>query len=767
MDKPVTNEMPSAAASANKQPPMSPAPDGGGVLPYGGNNFPAPNKFQGTTGQSFFAEGGVVGDQAPEQAPAPAADLSSIVRGALQYGRNQSGLPTSFDQGPDAQPAAPTPSFDDGGVVPDVPQEGAPDPSMEQPQQQGGSSMPDPRKAMSYLTGDGAIAADIVSALGNGVDPDGTMDPGERFSKTLTQAPSPDAAWGILQHGRTRFNAYSAAAKVAMDRGDLGRAAMYATQAFDHAPTGQSVKFAPGQGGLMMTTRPYPSAAQQAPAPAYGMGGAVDASNPDNTAAEDNEQDQSFADGGEVEEPDSEGVIPSDAPSETPDDELTTGGVNTANTNNGAGYTSWSDPATTNAAGNKTWQEHMVAQPDARSSIRTQGPQPATLTGQQVKALLDAGYDKIIEGAMEQSAPPGTPDDDVTGSATAPGFDPNDPMTGAPQPDWSYSPISGAVDAVKNWWNKPSNPDMDAPAESNPMLRGAIDTTKKWWNDNDPKKVGMRGFSGPKPAGPEAGVMKTVPEAPPAQQEPADYGEEQTHDTSQLQPKPKSEPTAPAAPPKRPDDEWQTRYETLQRRANQLFPMVGGDMGRRQAYIDREMGLEGGHRDKMELEQVKANNKATEGAANRGSRETIAHERVESSELRNRGNNMSKERIAAAQQLTKMYEGAQGREASILKTRLINSPDFENSPEFKATLAQLQKQSGKSPDAIMDMLALMQKGGGQGGPSQGPSPQGQQGQGQAQSAVARAPSGTVFRDKEGRQFVKRDDGKLYPIQGAQ
>lgn len=881
MNTPITNEMPSAAGSANRQPPMSPAPDGGGVLPYGGNNFPAPNKFAATTGQSFFA---------------------------------------------------------DGGVVPDVPQEGVPDTSTDQ-QPQGGSPMPDPRKAMAYLTGDGAIAPDIVDALGRSVDPDGTMDAGERFTKTLMQAPSPDAAWGIMQHGRTRFNAYSAAAKVAMDKGDMGRAAMYATQAFDHVPTGQSVKFAPGRGGVTMLTKPHGGAQPASNSKAFGMGGTVDASNPDNSAEDDSGEDPSFADGGVVGD---EPMVSEDLQDRNIVDpyqgggllEVIKGGLGYGRAQNGMpdkfdnrapthaernplhpmgnaptisdsrrSPTSFSSTVSAGKAGGaedepQEWgsslpyseniedrrAEHgegwagkdngptlegigegytnnarmMRQEQDQQGVARNSGvvrkqrafadggevdgeegviptevpedttapeadqpadttttgatPTPAQLNRQQLIALLDAGYDKIIEGAMEQPAPEGTPDD-VTGAVT-PEFNPSDPMAGPPQKDPRTNPLGGVVDTVKNWWNSAPNPAMNEP-ESGPVTRGVVDTVKGMFKEPTgrerenvaspddilgypiaaAKKVGQvaadvgraavdarnwptapmgPGWSRPEPkapAGPSAGVIGPTPGAPegrsgtggPTRVNPLDpMGEPPTADAPTgpvadptMYRQPQKDPQLTAPNWDTPQQKWERQYNTLLQQAQRIWPNASQE-AQRVAYITGQMQGDQSHRQKMELEQTKEGAKAQEGQAKRTSAEGIAHDRIASSELRSRANLMSRERVVAAQQMVKMFEGSHNRELSMIKARLGNNPDFENTPEFKSAVAAISKAANKPPDAVMDMLSVLQ------GSTQAPR------QTQPQPQGGAAPDGPVRIKKtaDGRQFKIFSDGSGEEIKGA-
>lgn len=257
---PVSNEMPSASASPNRQPPTAPASDGGGVLPYGNNkSFPAQGKSNSTTGTPFFAEGGPVGGD-------PA-------RAAFAYGRRKMGLPVDFENGGGGEP-----SFDDGGVVPDP--SAAPSPQ--------GQAV-DPHSALKYLAGDGALSPDVVLTMEAMADPDGSMDDTDRLDAVLGKAPSPDVAFGVLQHHRTKYNSYTAAARVAAEKGDFAKAAAYANKAHASVP-GSRRRFSPTAGGLHMTS------GSQGGEQAFGQGGSVDSSNPENMDTQDT--DQSFEDGG-------------------------------------------------------------------------------------------------------------------------------------------------------------------------------------------------------------------------------------------------------------------------------------------------------------------------------------------------------------------------------------------------------------------------------------------------------------------------------------
>jgi hypothetical protein len=93
-------------------------------------------------------------------------------------------------------------------------------------------------------------------------------------------APDDEARFGLIQHYRTKYNGFAAAAKAALNRGDMGEAAQQSTKAMDSVPNGERTQFAPAANGLAMLSRP-----------AFGEG-----------RPQSQPQQQSFEDGGEVEE---------------------------------------------------------------------------------------------------------------------------------------------------------------------------------------------------------------------------------------------------------------------------------------------------------------------------------------------------------------------------------------------------------------------------------------------------------------------------------
>lgn len=336
--------------------------DGGAGLSGGGGHGPSMGGSMafddgGEVDDGDGDEGGSEGGMAPtgDQNSQSTVDPMSIIKQALSFGRQSMGLPQNFsnpqqgNQGsvsgqahrlvqPNAADQEPgsylrpqsgqgfqgpsgndlgntnmaqnggqddqTASLEDGGEIPD------PSQSQGQPQDQmgAGSQLPDPRKTISYLAGAGGVQPEIADALEQHIDPQGQMEPAERTLKAIMAAPTPEAQFGLMQHYRTRANAYSGAARAALDQGNMAQAAQHATAAFANIPTGYNVKFAPARGGLAVQASKIGAGqqgAQQGPQQSMSDGGAVDADNPAVMM-------KSYDDGGEVtdDDDDDQGVLP-------------------------------------------------------------------------------------------------------------------------------------------------------------------------------------------------------------------------------------------------------------------------------------------------------------------------------------------------------------------------------------------------------------------------------------------------------------------------
>ena len=219
----------------------SAAPQGGGVLP-------GPQRQQARS----FDEGGVVPTEdgavgVAQGADAATMDPTQTVAKTLAYGRRKFGLPASFyvPQGGGQQ------AFDGGGMVNEDTGNG----TGVLPDVTGDGNTPDPRQTLMYLTGAGNLAPDIVTALEQRIDPQGSMAPGERAMAALSSGLTPDTAFGLMQHYRTRYNAYAGGARAALSQGNLAQAAANGTQALGNIPTGYDIRFAPARDGVAMTAR--------------------------------------------------------------------------------------------------------------------------------------------------------------------------------------------------------------------------------------------------------------------------------------------------------------------------------------------------------------------------------------------------------------------------------------------------------------------------------------------------------------------------------
>lgn len=333
---------------------------GGGVLPaaasFGQSTASTASEgrsnrgFNAATGEPSLADGGVVpedtdNDQDDDTVPhdesqesAPVDTGMDVIKQALQFGRQSMGLPVDFFGTGNS-----TQSFDDGGAV-------MPEDENQVTDAVTNTQPPvNPQNTLKYLLGDGAVSPEIARALEQHVDPQGMMSPAERAVAAVQSAPNPEAQFGMLQHYRTKHNAYAGAARAALDQGNMGAAARYATQAMANVPTGKSVSFAPARGGLAMMSRPV--AGKQR---AFDDGGAVDVTNP--TVLEKQKSGgrmPGFDDGGEVAQEDT-GVLP---PEETTaDSEI----------------------------------------PEAATPTEGETP-PQVIPADQAKSLMSAGFDKIAE----------------------------------------------------------------------------------------------------------------------------------------------------------------------------------------------------------------------------------------------------------------------------------------------------------------------------------------------------------------------------------
>lgn len=153
----------------------------------------------------------------------------------------------------------PNQGYDDGGDV-DAPSSGGmpAQPQTNQPTPQPGQvkAQQNPRSLVGYAMGSDAVTPDIAQAMEAKVDPQGQMDGTTRKMLAIASAPDQQTQWGMMQHYRQKFNAYSAFARAAAQGtpqkpADLGAATQAANAAFENVPDGTQTTFQPHQGGVV------------------------------------------------------------------------------------------------------------------------------------------------------------------------------------------------------------------------------------------------------------------------------------------------------------------------------------------------------------------------------------------------------------------------------------------------------------------------------------------------------------------------------------
>lgn len=616
---------------------------------------------------------GVIPTQGAQGAQSATMDPMALVRAGLQYGRKQAGLPEQFYGG--------TPSFADGGMVPDP---------------GGQSSMPDPQKAMSYISGDGAIAADIVDALENDADPDGTMDPSERTMTVFGKAGTPDGASGLLAHYRTRYNGYSGAARAALSQGDLAGAAHYATQAFASVPTGHSTRFAPAEGGLSMTTTKHGVSDQS-----FSQGGTVDASNPDSMSENEStdgsvDEDPSYDKGGLV-------TLDHDTPDDDPRYNTLPGSENIEDRRNqanegkvyknrhngkfdldGEDYNDrYVEPSTASFGETGVIRKQRAfdeggpvdGAPIPDESDGSYGaPPPAVLQAQQVDQLLSAGFDKTLEQALGVG--------DVGKLDQAMDADPGGLVSGASN---LFNTIKKGAAKPLTDMGQPGSPLRDAGKGEGVIQEGMPedDIGPPVTAPVTPQPAGASDYDEYAQSGERLGQAPAVKERGPASTR-------------------AGAPTEKAKDPAAEDPEMQ-KYNKYLRVANQMFPWMSQSR-EREAYIARRMHDAETQEGKERLEgskgEVKTNLQTQKGEQQRG----LQTEKITHQDMRNHQNNLTRARIAAAHEAERRYDQAQQREAQVMRTRMGADQDYVTSDDFKAKIAALAKAAKVSTDVVYDGL---------------------------------------------------------------
>lgn len=644
-------------------------------------------------------------------------DPMALVKAGLSYGRKQAGLPEQFYGG--------TPSFADGGVVPD--------PS-------GQSAMPDPQKAMSYISGDGAIAADIVDALENDADPDGTMDPSERTMAVFGKAGTPDGASGLLAHYRTRYNGYSGAARAALSQGDLAGAAHYATQAFASVPTGHSTRFAPAEGGLSMSTSKHGESD-----PSFSQGGTVDASNPDNMMGDETtdtsaEEDPSYAGGGPVtldhDTPDDDtryNTLPESGNIEDRRNQSNEGKVFKKRHDgkfdlDGEDYADRYVQSSIPSFGETGVIRKQRAFDDgglvdnASVSDESDGsfgaPPPAVLQAQQVDALLSAGFDKTLEQALGV--------EDV-------GSNPSGPAQGR-----TYSnPLKGLGEGISNIWDKvkagASKPLTDmgqppAPVRDAGKGEGVI---QEGIPEDDigpvsatvtPQPAGASDYDEYAQSGEKLGQAPTTREKVAPKAASAKSGNSYTD--------------AAAA-----DPEMQ-KYNKYLRVANQMFPWMSQSR-EREAYIARRMHDEDTQSGKEKLVGMQTQGKVDLNTNNNEVKKEIATGNNQSRDARQERALLNKDQIANLQANVKLMSANQQGAIKMMGQKLMGVEGYSGTEEYKKEQARLAQETQRTPEQIRQMVLAASN------PGQAP---------QQSAAPSKFPIGTVKTDPSGVTWIKKATG---------
>lgn len=694
-----------------------------------------------------FDDGGAVdpqneSDGTGAQGNAP-LDPMSFVKQAAAFGRKQMGLPQNFSAGPGSGGDQEM-GFDDGGVVPD-----------QQPQggvTGGGNGDPnavDPRKAIAYLAGDGAVSPEIANALEQHVDPQGQMDPADRTMAALQKAPSPEAKFGMLQHYRTQYNGFSAGARAAMDKGNPGQAAMLATQAFDHTPTGYKVHFAPAQGGIAVSARKLGADRYQQPSmdKARGLGLPSKMVEPQDEQGRDMQYDmqqdaqspmeqQGFAGGGPVDEagnlaqrsaPDSRGVM-----DDYDEADYTQGGRGNGNMPDTAARIVRAAPEGAmervvdgvNSSEPSTNIEDRRGESGLRSAVRN-------VTGYADGGVVDE--DDGDNGVIPQAAPEADEG-------------PQEEPAEAPQPqdDQNSTQVLSAQQfhaLMKAGYDKPIDDGWDGLLQSVAGAEGPTSSNRLGpvtnpngtpYDFKNAPVVGGQSDQGASPA-----LQKQMNTPTPLSQVAAAQTAEQDK-----------------AKPDEREQKFAAQKARIEKLAAQLYPWAS-QSDQRNAYIahalDQYMGSE------QKIDQQGAQNKGAIAATREVNRLTIAREAEIGKNNRATDAHDTRMSIAQLQAATRQWTTSQQEVGRQFGRMLANNPSLANDPQKAWTQAQaLAKQNGIDPQALMQVGQHL---------SGNKAPSGQQGQGggQGQPTVVVFPKGPYA----GKPMMRLPDGTYRLAPGAQ
>lgn len=778
--------------------PMGGASNNGGEYGMDGGGLSTSSSYGGSSGgssggsMSAYDGGGEVPDDAEQdgvgtQQGAQAATLDPMmaIQRTLAYGRKKMGMPANFTQGPGSEQ-----SFDDGGEV-DTGEEtsgsGVIQPQTPQGAQPGGG-MPNPQHTLMYLTGAGNVSPDIADALEKKLDPQGQMDASTRTLHAIASAPSPDAAFGLMQHYRTRYNAYAGGARAALDQGNAGQAAAHATQAFQNIPTGYDVRFAPAQGGIAMSAKKL--GPQQSAQPAMEDGGEVGAfdrlgddhlsdnvedrreegvtsktgtlpetdANNQRRALGDAQQKESgpvdegvvrkskmkvvsYDDGGEVDEDEGDGgVIPTQTTNEPPDPSM-------------------DQPA--QAEPEQDWGQPNVLTPDQFKKVVTAG----------YDKPLDDGFSKFMSSILQAMNPvgsaqaaqprgvgmygqPSTPSNDQSQGVPLPAPRP-DGAPGGPDDNGALGNVLGPasrgdfagagnniVGNIKSLFTKPG--------EAAPDVTAAV---------TDPAQT-PAGQAGPTPNQQPPGGQRWQP-TPSIMADAARGMQESTAGkSSKATPPPQAQqaqgqPQQPQGRPRENLDQLYEKYDALWNKMHNGFVSAAEEPQRREfikGMISKELNTQGA----MDIENNKGRLQMQQSRdQNRMLTEQFKQTQINS---RNQNTTQSREKIADLNRQWNTWSKQQQDMVRMTGQQLAADPALASDPnKLMSRVTGLAQQMGINPQ---DMMTLIQNGGPpqQQGAQPGAQPQGQSAQPQGAQTVVVFPRGPYA----GKPMIKLPNGTYVP-----
>lgn len=396
----------------NTSGPITPTPEGRMI---GGS--PRPGEINPTP---LHDDDSDTGYSSPTATGLPAPKVQGAKRGGAIASYADGGSVDDDAGGPDVEDAAQGGQQSQQGNQ--QPQQGVPG----QVQQGIPTGQGSPKRAIGYLTGEGAMPSQNVMALEQKVDPHGQMPPEIRKLLAVHAAAQqgPEAGWAAMQHYRQRFLMLNGVAAAQMKGnqqkpGNPALAAKTATDAYSNSLDGNRIAFQPNPQGMTVHVQPYkrptqrPSMSRGGAIPSYADGGSVGFADSDTPDAPFLGQEVNFDQQDTTGSTKPQGGIPgqgveSDRSAQTRDGvPITRGG---ASSGLGGmlkqGIYNITHPyfmkLTTNAAGHDELQENGPAKYfDENSGVNMAGPQPAD------KPAAPSPAPSAQQGAPAPTAPTG------------------------------------------------------------------------------------------------------------------------------------------------------------------------------------------------------------------------------------------------------------------------------------------------------------------------------------------------------------------------